>query len=149
MFGQSHVREAVLEWCLPVVHDCLREFYVQHFPLRSAAFKLLTRVHFQLWTSLVRGDCEAARADAVILAQKAAGLKLTVDVCAAANRYVGAEVLDLSLRRYRRMPEAAKRNNRDLLTILLRLTPDATPAAASAPAPAQAPPAAASLKQAA
>ena len=131
--ARSQLRESVLEWSLPVVHDCLREFYVQHFPARSAAFNLLSQLHFKLWTSLVGGDCDAARVDAMILDQKAAGLKLGLDLCGAANRYVAGEVLDLSLRRFRRMPEEAKRNNQELLAILLRLTASAAPVAQAAP----------------
>jgi hypothetical protein len=125
MFGQCQLRESILEWSLPVVHDCLREFYLQHFPARSAAFTLLSRLHFRLWTSLVTGDADTARADAMALEQKAAALKLGFDVCGAANRYVAAEVLDLSLRRFRRMPEEAMRNHQELLAILLRLAPKA------------------------
>lgn len=125
MFGQCQVREAILEWSLPVVHDCLREFYLQHFPARSAAFTLLSTLHFKLWTALVTGDSDAARADAMALEQKAAGLKPGFDLCGAANRYVAAEVLDLSLRRFRRMPDEAMRNHQELLAILLRLAPKA------------------------
>jgi hypothetical protein len=136
MFGQSQlreavlVREAVLEWCLPVVHDCLKEFYVQQLPPRSAGFALITQLHFRLWTSLVRGDDRDAHTDAALLAREAASLKLNFDVCRAGNRYVAAELLDLSLRRFRRMPEEAKQNNQALLAILLRLTSSAAPAAA-------------------
>ncbi len=125
MFGQSQLRESILEWSLPVVNDCLREFYAQHVAARSAAFNLLSQLHFKLWTSLVTGDFDAARTDAMSLDQKAAGLKLGFDVCGAANRYVAAEVLDLSLRRFRRMPDEAMRNHQELLAILLRLAPQA------------------------
>ncbi|MCW2282433.1 hypothetical protein M2323_000060 [Rhodoblastus acidophilus] len=125
MCGQSQLRESVLEWSLPVVHDCLREFYLQHFPARSAAFTLLSQLHFKLWTSLITSDFEAARTDAATLDRKAGGLKPGFDLCAAANRYVAAEVLDLSLRRFRRMPEEAMRNHQELLNILLRLAPKA------------------------
>jgi hypothetical protein len=125
MCGQSQLRESILEWSLPVVHDCLREFYIQHFPARSALFTHLSQLHFKLWTALVTGDFDAARGDATMLDQKAAGLKLGFDICGAANRYVAAEVLDLSLRRFRRMPEEAMRNNQELLAILLRLAPKA------------------------
>jgi len=125
MYGQSQLRETVLEWCLPVVHDCLHEFYAKHFPPRSSAVSTLTQLHFKLWSSLVRGDDRGGQADAAILSQKASRLKLNPEVCAAGNRYVAAEILDLSLRRFRRMPEAAKRNNQELLAILLRLTSSA------------------------
>jgi hypothetical protein len=133
MFSQSQSNQAVLEWCLPVVHDCLREFYVQHFPLRSQNFKLLTQRHFTLWTALVRGDYEAAQADASILLRKTQGLQLDSDLCGAADRYVAGELLDLSLRRFRRMPVEAKNNNKALLTILMHLNRQA----ASRPVPAR------------
>jgi hypothetical protein len=122
MFSQSQAKQAVLEWCLPVVHDCLREFYVQYFPLRSTNFKLLAQAHFTLWISLVRGDYEAAQADSVLLLRKVRGLQLDMGTCGAADRYVAAELLDLSLRRFRRMPVEAKNNNKALLTILMHLS---------------------------
>jgi hypothetical protein len=129
MFCPIQSRDAVLEWCLPVVHDCLKEFYAEHFPPRSAAFKTLTQLHFRLWTSLVREDFEAARAQGAILAQKSETLKAKFDAQVAGNRYVAAEVLELSLRRFRRMPEEAKRNNRALLAILTHLNRCAAPPA--------------------
>ncbi|MBB4198697.1 hypothetical protein CCR94_06755 [Rhodoblastus sphagnicola] len=129
MVSQGQSQQPVLEWSLPIVHDCLREFYFQHFPLRSAGFRLLTGLHFSLWTSLVLGDFDAARADDAALAQKADGLKLDFDICGAANRYVAAELLNLSLRRFRRMPEEAKTNNQALLDILVHLNRSASPSA--------------------
>lgn len=129
MFRQGKPKQAVLEWCLPVVHDCLREFYTQHFRPNSAEFGLLTQLQFALWTSLVRDDREAARSDVALLAHKAAALRLNWEVCNAADRYVAAELLDLSLRRFRRMPDEAKRTNQALLTLLMQLNSDATPAA--------------------
>jgi hypothetical protein len=119
---QGQPKQPVLEWCLPVVHDCLREFYVQHFALNSPGFKLLTRLHFTLWTSLVGGDFDAARADGAILAQKARDLKCDQEACGAANRYVAGELLDLSLRRFRRMPTQARENHQELLAILTHLS---------------------------
>lgn len=134
MFIEGQSQRVVLEWSLPIVHDCLREFYVQYVPLRSTAFKQLTQLHFTLWASLVRGDFEAARADEAQLANTAAALKLDLAVCGAANRYVAAELLDLSLRRFRRMPEEAKMNNQTLLAILMHLNRNSGPSRASAPA---------------
>ena len=129
MFSQGQPKQAMLEWCLPVVHDCLREFYTQHFRPHSAEFRRLTQLQFTLWTSLVRGDREAARSDVALLAHKAAALRLNWEVCSAADRYVAAELLDLSLRRFRRMPEEAKRTNQALLTLLKQLNGGATPTA--------------------
>ncbi len=121
MASQGPQREEILDWCLPVIHDCLREFYVEYFPLRSAGFKLLSERHFALWSALIRGQFDAARADAAILEQKAAGLKLDAEICRAADRYIAAEILDLSLRRFRRMPRQAKENNMALLALLTQL----------------------------
>ncbi|MCW2315070.1 hypothetical protein M2322_000590 [Rhodoblastus acidophilus] len=132
MFIEGQSQRVVLEWSLPIVHDCLREFYVQYVPLRSAGFKQLTQLHFTLWASLVRGDFEAARADEAKLATTAASLGLDVAICGAANRYVAAELLDLSLRRFRRMPEESKTNNQTLLAILMHLNRNAAPSHAAA-----------------
>jgi hypothetical protein len=122
--------QAVLEWCLPVVHDCLREFYVDYFPLCSVGFKVFTQRHFALWTMLVRGDHNAARADRFLLEQKASEFNFDVSTFSAADRYVAAEILDLSLRRFRRMPNEAKANNAELLGVLTHLRRQDAPYAA-------------------
>jgi hypothetical protein len=127
MTSQGQSQQSVLEWSLPIVHDCLREFYVAYFPLRSAGFKFLTTRHFALWTALVHGDHEAARADRFLLEQKASELNFDVSALSAANRYVAAEVLDLSLRRFRRMPNEAKANNAGLLGVLTYLRREDAP----------------------
>jgi hypothetical protein len=129
MFCPVQSRDAVLEWCLPIVHDCLKEFYAEHFSPRSAAFKMLTDLHFRLWTSLVDGDFEAAREKGALLAKEAETLKASLDAHGAGNRYVAAEILDLSLRRFRRMPEEARQNNQALLAILTHLNRCAAPPA--------------------
>ena len=129
MFSQGQPKQAVLEWCLPVVHDCLREFYTQRFRQHSAAFRRMTQLQFALWTSLVRGERETARSDLALLAQNAAALRLNWEVCSAADRYVAAELLDLSLRRFRRMPDEARTTNQALLTLLMQLNGGATPTA--------------------
>jgi hypothetical protein len=128
MFSQGQPEQAVLEWCLPVVHDCLREFYVRRFALRSAAFTRITQLHFKFWTSLVRGDFVAARADVAILFQEARRLKVDCESCGSADRYIAAELLELLLRRFRRMPVEAKQNNQALLAVLLHLNQSAAPA---------------------
>jgi hypothetical protein len=132
MFSQGQAKPAALEWCLPIVHDCLGEFYAQHFPSQSSALKALTQAQFALWTALVRGDGAAARVNVALLDRKAAALGLNGEVCGAADRYVAAELLALSLRRFRRMHEEARTTNQALLTLLMQLNRRAT-----APAPAR------------
>jgi hypothetical protein len=111
----------VLEWCLPVVYDCLTEFYRDLLQTAEEARKTMTERHFVLWASLVQGDFEHLHTDFDLLAAQARSLQIYFPACWAADRDVAAEILDISLRRFRRMPRDARANNAALLAVLMRL----------------------------
>ncbi len=110
-----------LEWSLPVIYDGLSEFYGALAPAFGAAHMAITRAHFSLWTALVYDDAAHLHLDEANLAAQAAALGIDRAACGAADRYVAGELLDLILRRFRRMPEAAQTNNAALLAILWHL----------------------------
>ena len=111
----------VLEWCLPVVYDCLTEFYRDLIQTAEDARKTMIERHFVLWASLVQGDFDHLRTDFDLLAAQARSLRINFPACWAADRDVAAEILDISLRRFRRMPRDARANNAALLALLTRL----------------------------
>ena len=113
--------QSVLEWSLPVVHDCLHEFYGQKLPGAGAAARALAKRHFALWSALVDDVYAELDAHWEQLDAQTRALRLDPNACRAADRYVAAEVLDLSLRRFRRMPEDSRINNAALLSLLTRL----------------------------
>jgi hypothetical protein len=115
----------VLEWSLPVVHDCLKEFYRDALPAANGARTLMTERHFALWTTLIDEDFEHLQADRHLLDLQAGTLRVDEDVWGAADRYVAAEILDICLRRFRRMPSQAQANSAALLNILKHLRGDA------------------------
>lgn len=114
----------VLEWSLPVIHDALGEFYAGLTPEGGAAHLALTQAHFELWTTLVLDDSGRLDLDKASLATQAAALGVDRASCGAANRYVAGELLELILRRFRRMPDEARTNNVALLAILSHLQTD-------------------------
>lgn len=114
----------VLEWCLPVIYDCLAEFYRDVLPAANGARDLLTERHFALWTALVQDDFAHLPADRHLLETQARSLRIGFEVWGAADRYVAAEILDISLRRFRRMPHEARVNNAALLNLLQTLRRD-------------------------
>ncbi len=116
----------LLEWSLPVVHDCLKEFYRDVLPAANGARVLMTERHFALWTTLVDEDFDHLPADRHLLELQAGALRLDEDVWGAADRYVAAEILDICLRRFRRMPQEAQANSAALLIILKNLQGDAS-----------------------
>lgn len=116
----------LLEWSLPVVHDCLKEFYRDVLPAANGARVLMTERHFALWTTLVDEDFDHLPADRHLLELQAGALQLDEDVWGAADRYVAAEILDICLRRFRRMPQEAQANSAALLIILKNLQGDAS-----------------------
>jgi hypothetical protein len=111
----------VLEWCLPVIYDCLTEFYRDLLQSAEEERKTMTERHFVLWASLVQGDFDHLRTDFDLLAAQARSLHIYFPACWAADRDVAAEILDISLRRFRRMPRDARANNAALLALLMRL----------------------------
>lgn len=114
----------VLEWSLPVIHDALSEFYAGLTLDGGAAHRALTQAHFDLWTTLVLDDSARLDFDKANLAAQAEALGFDHAACGAANRYVAGELLELILRRCRRMPEEARTNNVALLAILSQLQTD-------------------------
>jgi hypothetical protein len=111
----------ILEWCLPVVYDCLSEFYGDQLPSAPDARMAMIERHFGLWASLIQGDFHHLRTDFDLLAAQARSLGLDFPACWAADRDIAAEILDISLRRFRRMPRDAHANNAALLALLMRL----------------------------
>jgi hypothetical protein len=111
----------VLEWCLPVVYDCLCEFYDDLLQSEPASRMAMIERHFVLWASLIHGDLGHLRTDFDLLAAQARSLGVDFPACWAADRDVAAEILDISLRRFRRMPREAHANNAALLALLTRL----------------------------
>ncbi len=111
----------VLEWCLPVVYDCLSEFYGDLLQSAPGARRAMIERHFVLWAALIHGDFGHLRTDFDLLAAQARGLGVDFPSCWAADRDVAAEILDISLRRFRRMPREAHANNAALLALLTRL----------------------------
>jgi hypothetical protein len=111
----------VLEWCLPLVHDCLSEFYRDLAQIAQEAGKTLIERHFVLWTALIHGELSHLRVDCDLLAAEARSLRVDFLACCAADRHVAAEILDASLRRFRRMPREARAHNAALLAALTRL----------------------------
>jgi len=111
----------VLEWCAPLVYDCLSEYYYDLLPKAHGARDLMTERHFVLWSALVRDDFSHLRADVHLLATQARALQIDFQICRAVDHYVGAEILDMSQRRYRRMPHEAHDATAALLNLLRRL----------------------------
>ena len=111
----------VLEWCLPVVYDCLTDFYGDLLQSAPSARMAMIERHFVLWASLIHGDFDHLRTDFDLLAAQARSLGVDFPACWAADRDVAAEILDISLRRFRRMPRDAHANNAALLALLTRL----------------------------
>jgi hypothetical protein len=111
----------VLEWCLPVIYDCLSEFYRDVLPAANNAREQMTERHFALWSALVTDDFDHLHADRHLLEMQARTFSIDSHVWGAADRYVAAEILDISLRRFRRMPREARLNNEALLTVLTHL----------------------------
>jgi len=121
MSSSANQEPHVLEWSLPVVHDCLKEFYRDMLPAANGARRLMTERHFTMWTTLIDEDFDHLAADRHLLELQAGALHLVEDVWSAANRYVAAEILDICLRRFRRMPDEAQANSIALLKILKHL----------------------------
>ncbi len=124
MHWENQAEPHVLEWCLPVIHDCLVEFYRDIVPAANGAREAMTGRHFALWTALIQDDFEHLPADRHLLETQAKNLGVDCDVWAAADRHVAAEILDISLRRFRRMPHEARINNAALLNLLKNLHRD-------------------------
>jgi hypothetical protein len=111
----------ILEWCLPVVYDCLSDFYGDLLQSAQDARMAMIERHFGLWASLIQGDFDHLRTDFDLLAAQARSLGVDFPTCWAADRDIAAEILDISLRRFRRMPRDAHANNAALLALLMRL----------------------------
>lgn len=111
----------VLEWCLPIVYDCLSDFYGDLLQSAPDARMAMIERHFGLWASLIHGDFHHLRTDFDLLAAQARSLGVDFPACWAADRDVAAEILDISLRRFRSMPREAHANNAALLALLTRL----------------------------
>lgn len=121
----------VLEWCLPLIHDSLSEYYRDLLHIAQEAQRALIDRHFMLWTALIHGDLGHLRVDCGLLAAEARNRRIDFLACCAADRHVAAEILDTSLRRFRRMPREARAQNAALLAALTRL--QAEEAACAAP----------------
>ena len=123
----------VLEWCTPVIHDCLSEYYCDLLPRANGARDLMTERHFALWNDLVNEDFVHFRADFQRLATQARALQIDFQTCRAVDHYVGAQILDISQRRYRRMPQEARDATAALLILLKRLEQERSCDTAPAP----------------
>jgi hypothetical protein len=149
MSVEAQMASHVLEWCLPVIHDCLCEFYhgvhqnlapeTQSFaPETQSRPDLLTARHFELWIALARDDFDHLPSDRRQLADQARALCVDFQTCRAADRYVAAEIFDMIQRRFRSMKREAHAHNSALLALLRRLqqveTFEAAPAAEAKPA---------------
>src|SRR5208283_5658194 len=107
MSVEAHMANHILEWCLPVIHDCLCEFYYgfcQNLPPDTQSRPdLLIERHFELWSALARDDFEHLALDRQELACHARALYVDFRTCHAADRYVAAELFEMIQRRFRRM----------------------------------------------
>ncbi len=110
-----------LEWCLPVVYDCLSEFYHDLLPATNSARTNMTQVHFAIWTMLAREEFDHLPASFYLFVRQAHAQKIDVRTRRAGDRYVASEILDLCSRRFHRNPEKARLHNAALLTLLERL----------------------------
>jgi hypothetical protein len=111
----------VLEWCLPVIHDCLHEFYHDLPPAGACRPELLTERHFALWSALALEDFDHLPMNREKLAAEAIGLRVDARTCRAADLYVAAEIFEMIQRRFRRVTHEAHANHAALLALLRRL----------------------------
>ena len=125
MSVEAQMANHILEWCLPVIHDCLCEFYHgvhQNLePETQSRPDLLTERHFDLWSALARDDFDHLPSDRRELANQAYVLRVDFRTCRAADRYVASEIFDMIQRRFRRMKREAHAHNSALLVLLRRL----------------------------
>jgi hypothetical protein len=133
MSAETQTPMGVLEWCLPVIHDCLNEFYQDLTQLAQGHPHRLTERHFTLWSALARDDFDHLAADRKKLAAEAESLRLDFRTCRAADLYVADEIFKIILRRFRRMDHEAHANHCALLDVLTRLREQETLEAAPAP----------------
>ncbi|WP_294533180.1 hypothetical protein [uncultured Rhodoblastus sp.] len=138
MSVETQAETPVLEWCLPVIHDCLNEFYREKAPKEPGRADRLTERHFSLWSALARDDFDHLPADREKLAAQARSLCVDARTCRAADLYVAAEILEMIQRRFRRATHEAHANHAALLALLRRLQQQeilaAAPAAETKPA---------------
>jgi hypothetical protein len=121
MSVETQTETPVLEWCLPVIHDCLNEFYRERAPKGEGAAELLTECHFLLWSDMARANFEHLSMDRQKLAAEARSLRVDARTCRAADLYVAAEIFEMIQRRFRRINHEAHANHAALLALLRRL----------------------------
>jgi hypothetical protein len=138
MSVETQAATPVLEWCLPVIHDCLNEFYRDLPPAGQARPDLLTERHFALWSALALDDFDHLPTNREKLAAEARNLRVDARTCRAADLYVAAEIFEMIQRRFRRVNHQAHANHAALLALLRRLqlqeNPEAAPVAEAKPA---------------
>ncbi len=136
MSVEAQMANHVLEWCLPVIHDCLCEFYHDFCrdlpPEAQGRPDLLTERHFELWSALARDDFDHLPSDRQELACQARALRVDLRACNAADRYVASEIFDMIQRRFRRMRHEAHAHHSALLAVLRRLRQEESVEAAPA-----------------
>lgn len=133
MSVETQAETPVLEWCLPVIHDCLNEFYHERAPAGIERPDLLTDRHFALWSALARDQFDRLPADREKLAAEASGLRVDARTCHDADLYVAAEIFDMIRRRFRYVNREAHANHAALLALLRRLQQHEKHEAAPAP----------------
>ena len=138
MSVETQAGTPALEWCLPVIHDCLIEFYQERAPAAPGRPDRLTERHFALWSALAREQFDHLPADREKLKAEARGLRVDAQTCRAADLYVAAEIFHMIQRRFRRVNHEAHANHAALLSVLRRLQAqenrEAAPAAEVKPA---------------
>jgi hypothetical protein len=121
MSVETQTETPALEWCLPVIHDCLNEFYQERAPAAPGRPDLMTERHFALWSALAREQFDRLPADRESLKAEARGLRVDAQTCRAADLYVAAEIFNMIQRRFRRVNHEAHANHAALLSVLRRL----------------------------
>ena len=119
--GTQVLKTPALEWCLPVIHDCLNEFYQDRAPAGIDRPDLLTERQFALWSALVRDDFDHLPTTCAKLAAEARSLRVDARTWRDADLYVAAEIFDMIQRRFRRVNHEAHANHAALLAVLRRL----------------------------
>jgi len=107
MSSSANQEPHVLEWSLPVVHDCLKEFYRDMLPAANGARRLMTERHFTMWTTLIDEDFDHLAADRHLL-ELQAGRCISIRTSGAPPTAMSRRKFSTSAAPFRRMPDEAQ-----------------------------------------
>ncbi len=114
-------QDSLLDWSAPIISDVLLEFYHARFPRNATASAALAKAHFEVWVALLLPQSDRLPMRRALLLEIMDIMHVDSAAAALGDAKVAEELLDIVMRRFRRMPTEARDHHWSLISAVAHL----------------------------